>query len=361
MNSRYEILGIIGEGAYGTVLKARKIETNEIVAIKRLKDSDEDDYYKKTIYREIRILKHFKHEYIVNLQEAFKHKNKLYLVMDYCENNLLDLLDYSPHGLDFSKIQSILWELLQALKYLHENNITHRDIKPENILIHNNVVKLCDFGFARAQNKTCVNLTEYVATRWYRSPELLIGAKYTNAVDIWAVGCVFAEMVTGEPLFPGDSELDMLSQVCSIAGSLIPEHIDLLKKNPIFANFIIKHEGFPYGLRSRMNPIAFSLLVRLLDTDPDNRITAAQALQHPYFMQTSSVKNEFIRISSMSSVGTNRFKVVAPNLEMPVLMKSSLKQLRNKSLQSFVSKNKKESLTLPTDLDPKQFHGSTQN
>eukprot|EP00353_Schmidingerella_taraikaensis_P012165 CAMPEP_0185588062 /NCGR_PEP_ID=MMETSP0434-20130131/51733_1 /TAXON_ID=626734 ORGANISM="Favella taraikaensis, Strain Fe Narragansett Bay" /NCGR_SAMPLE_ID=MMETSP0434 /ASSEMBLY_ACC=CAM_ASM_000379 /LENGTH=163 /DNA_ID=CAMNT_0028210457 /DNA_START=13 /DNA_END=501 /DNA_ORIENTATION=- len=160
--------------------------------------------------REIRILREHRHNNIVNLLEYFREKGKLYLIFDYVQKTLLEELQASPDGLKFERIKSITYQILLANNFLHENNIIHRDIKPENLLISRaGLIKLCDFGFARPLNSSpSYQYTDYVSTRWYRAPELLVGdAAYSGTVDVWAIGCIYSEIFNGMPLFPGDSDL----------------------------------------------------------------------------------------------------------------------------------------------------------
>lgn len=187
---------------------------------------------KKTASREVKLLRLLKQENIVNLIEAFRRKGinrslstlilagKLYLVFEYVEQNLLEVINRQPSGLDPKLVCLYTFQLLKAVTYCHSYNIIHRDIKPENLLISGEqTLKLCDFGFARIlpqphqQRDSQGALTEYVATRWYRSPELLLGTlQYGKPADLWAVGCIIAEISTGQPVFPGESEIDQVQQ-----------------------------------------------------------------------------------------------------------------------------------------------------
>ena len=149
MQKKYEVLGVVGEGAYGIVYKCKNKETNKFVAIKKFKEV-EDELVQKTMKRELKMLQSLRHPNIVDFQEAFIHKNKLFLVFEYVEKNLLELLETSPEGLDPKLIRSFAFQMCKAINYLHSKNILHRDVKPENLLItENNELKLCDFGFAR--------------------------------------------------------------------------------------------------------------------------------------------------------------------------------------------------------------------
>lgn len=168
---------------------------------------------RKTTLREVKILRMLKHRCIVALREAFRRKGKLYLVFEYLERNLLEVLEDHPRGLDAELVRVYVFQLVLAIEFCHRNGVIHRDIKPENLLVNpDHTLKLCDFGFARTVSSDDMgNLTDYVATRWYRAPELLLGSStYDFQVDVWAIGCIMGELIDGQPLFPGDTELDQL-------------------------------------------------------------------------------------------------------------------------------------------------------
>jgi cyclin-dependent kinase-like len=149
--NKYEVLGVVGEGAYGVVLKCKNKDTSEIVAIKKFKESDDDEVLRKTTLREVKILRMLRHHNIVSLKEAFRRKTKLYLVFEYVDKNLLEVLEEQPSGLDPEVVRYYIYQLVQAINWCHSNSIIHRDIKPENLLINvkTKTLKLCDFGFAR--------------------------------------------------------------------------------------------------------------------------------------------------------------------------------------------------------------------
>ena len=165
-----------------------------MVAIKKFKESDEDEQVRKTALREVRILKQLRHENIVSLIEVFRRKGKLYLVFEFMESTILEELEKHPNGLDPIECKKCVFQLLKSIEYCHANNIIHRDIKPENLLVSKHgILKLCDFGFARPLGGPGARYTDYVATRWYRSPELLVGdTQYGRGVDVWTIGCMLA-------------------------------------------------------------------------------------------------------------------------------------------------------------------------
>ncbi|XP_016349615.1 cyclin-dependent kinase-like 5 isoform X3 [Sinocyclocheilus anshuiensis] len=286
---RFEVLGIVGEGAYGVVLKCRHKETNEIVAIKKFKDSEENEEVKETTMRELKMLRTLKQENIVELKEAFRQRGKLYLVFEYMEKNMLELLEDMPNGAPPEKVRIYIYQLIKAIHWCHKNNIVHRDIKPENLLISSDdMLKLCDFGFARdLSESTDANYTEYVATRWYRSPELLLGAPYGKAVDMWSVGCILGELSDGQPLFPGESEIDQLFTIQKVLGPLPPEQMKLFYNNPRFHGLRFPSVSHPQTLERHylgiISPVLLDLMKNLLLLNPNERYLTEQSLNHHAF------------------------------------------------------------------------------
>lgn len=183
--------------------------------------------------REIRILKILKHPNIVSLIEVFQAHKKIHLVFEFVESTVLQEIEKSTLGIDLIVAKRLIFQLLQALNYCHLQGVVHRDVKPENLLISSTgVLKLCDFGFARTY-KSGQKLTEYVSTRWYRAPELLVGGKnYNMPVDVWAIGCVFYEMQTGIPLFAGSNDIDTLCEIIKTRGNLTEDLLQMVSSNP---------------------------------------------------------------------------------------------------------------------------------
>ncbi|XP_019497702.1 PREDICTED: cyclin-dependent kinase-like 3 [Hipposideros armiger] len=210
----YETLGKVGEGSYGTVMKCKHKNTGQIVAIKIFYEKPEKSV-NKIATREIKFLKQFRHENLVNLIEVFRQKKKIHLVFEFIDHTILDELQHYCHGLESKRLRKYLFQILRAIEYLHDNNIIHRDIKPENILVsQSGITKLCDFGFARTLTGPGDIYTDYVATRWYRAPELVLkDTSYGKPVDIWALGCMIIEMATGNPFLPSSSDLDLLYKI----------------------------------------------------------------------------------------------------------------------------------------------------
>lgn len=286
---KYEKIRKIGEGSYGQVFKCRNKETGQIVAIKKFLESGDDPAIRRIAMREIKMLKHLKHENLVNLIEVFKtrRKQKLHLVFEYCDRTVLDELVANPKGVPEPMIKKITYQVLKAVEFCHNHNCIHRDVKPENILItKQNVVKLCDFGFARVLSPN-ENFTEYVATRWYRAPELLVGdTQYSTPVDVWAIGCVFCELYSGQPLLPGNSDLDQIYLIKKTFGSLIDHHIKVLMSNSYYRGVTIPEpdvlepleKKFPY-----VNENTLNFMKCCLAMDPNKRWSCTQLLEHPYF------------------------------------------------------------------------------
>ncbi|XP_014775828.1 cyclin-dependent kinase-like 4 [Octopus bimaculoides] len=217
---KYDKIAKIGEGSYGVVYKCRNKDTGQLVAIKKFVESEDDYLIKKIAMREIRMLKQLKHQNLVNLIEVFRRKKRLHLVFEYVDHTVLNELEKNPHGVAENQVKKIIYQTLKAVNFCHQHKCIHRDVKPENILVNKQGhVKLCDFGFARVLSPGD-EYTDYVATRWYRGPELLVGdTQYGPPVDVWAIGCVFAELLTGQALWPGFSDVDQLYLIKKTLGN----------------------------------------------------------------------------------------------------------------------------------------------
>ena len=293
MKNKYEVLGIVGEGAYGVVYKCKNKETNKYVAIKKFKET-EDELVQKTMKRELAMLQMLRHENVVEFQEAFVSKGNFFLVFEYVEKNLLEVLEESPKGLSPKLIRSFVFQMCKAVSYLHKNNMIHRDVKPENLLIDENLnLKLCDFGFARKvklnrQNNNVDTMTDYVATRWYRSPELLLsGGIYGPEVDYWAIGCIMGELADGNPMFPGENEVDQLDCIIKILGNLPEELVNMYYENPIYNEKellkVKKFETLEKRYLGILSPTAIDFMKGLLQLDPNKRLNDDTVFKHKYF------------------------------------------------------------------------------
>ncbi|KAF0683496.1 Aste57867_24448 [Aphanomyces stellatus] len=370
----YENLGTIGEGTYGVVLKCRHKETGQIVAIKKFKESDEDEQVKKTAMREIRILKQLKHENIVNLIEVFRRKGKLYLVFEYVEKTILEEIEKNPEGLEPTAIRSLMWQLVRAIQFCHQNNIIHRDIKPENLLVSKNgVLKLCDFGFARPLAAAGAKYTDYVSTRWYRAPELLVGdVSYGKAVDIWAVGCMFAEITTGLPLFPGDSDIDQLYHIIKCLGRITSRQQELFRKNSLYVGVKLPQvtevetleERFPH-----LDKVAIDFLKQTVQDEPLDRWTCSELLKHPLIAEGADGFEQQLRESMARDVQDNmikqprrakkghRLSIPKPTPETQLLSTSPTKHLgiaATPKAKSYHTAPKPFKMEPPPQIDPKK-------
>ncbi|XP_025884513.1 cyclin-dependent kinase E-1 isoform X2 [Solanum lycopersicum] len=307
---QYDLIGKIGEGTYGLVFLAKiKANRSKSIAIKKFKQSKDGDGVSPTAIREIMLLREISHENVVKLVNV--HINQadmsLYLAFDYAEHDLYEIIRHHRDKVILSinpyTVKSLLWQLLNGLNYLHSNWIVHRDLKPSNILVmgegeEHGVVKIADFGLARIYQAPLKPLAEngVVVTIWYRAPELLLGAKhYTSAVDMWAVGCIFAELLTLKPLFQGQEvkgtpnpfQLDQLDKIFKVLGHPTPEKWPTLVNLPHWQSDVQRIQGHKYDnpalysvLHMSPKSPAYDLLSKMLEYDPRKRITATQALEH---------------------------------------------------------------------------------
>jgi cyclin-dependent kinase-like len=281
----YEVVGVIGEGAYGVVLKAKRRDSGETVAIKQFKEADDDGAIGRTSAREVRALRALEHRNVVELREAFRRRGVVHLVFEYVGGNLLEALERVPRGFSRTAIARCVQQALEGLRHMHSLGFLHRDIKPENLLLDaDGTLKICDMGFAKGLLDG--PLTDYVATRWYRPPELLLGVPYTTAIDIWAVGCIMAELCDTQPLFPGTDEVNQLSLIVAALGTLPQCLMDALNAHSAFKGVTLPPHPNANDFsryRSKLTENGVDLLRHMLSLDPSKRITADDALKHPYF------------------------------------------------------------------------------
>uniref|UniRef100_A0A8D0DWR0 Cyclin-dependent kinase-like 3 n=1 Tax=Salvator merianae TaxID=96440 RepID=A0A8D0DWR0_SALMN len=290
----YDILGKVGEGSYGTVMKCKHKETGHIVAIKIFYEKPEKSVNKIAL-REIKFLKQFRHENLVNLIEVFRQKKKIHLVFEFIDHTILDELQHYSHGLDNRRLKRYLYQILRAIDYLHSNNVIHRDIKPENILVsQTGITKLCDFGFARTLAAPGDIYTDYVATRWYRAPELVLkDTSYGKPVDIWALGCMIIEMATGNPYLPSSSDLDLLHKIVTKVGNLTPHLQSIFIRSPVFSGMVLPEVQHPRSARKKypkLSALLADMVHACLQMDPADRISSADLLQHEYFTRDGFVE-----------------------------------------------------------------------
>lgn len=212
----FECINRIEEGTYGVVYRARDKRTNEFVALKRLKMEKEKEGFPITSLREVSTLLKAHHKNVVAIREVVVGHNmdKIYMVMEFVEHDLKALMERMPNPFLIGEVKTLMKQLLSAVQYLHDNWIIHRDLKTSNLLLsHKGILKVGDFGLAREYGSPLRPYTPVVVTLWYRAPELLLGVKeYSTMIDIWSVGCIFAEFLTLKPLFPGKSEIELINR-----------------------------------------------------------------------------------------------------------------------------------------------------
>mmetsp|Transcript_52611 Transcript_52611/g.125671 ORF Transcript_52611/g.125671 Transcript_52611/m.125671 type:complete len:531 (-) Transcript_52611:229-1821(-) len=287
---KYEKLGVVGEGVYGVVVKGKHKESGEVVAIKKFKEIEgEEEVSKKITLREVKILKSLQHENIVEFKEAFRRKGMVYAVFEFVEKSVMDLLEENPNGLERETVRLLTCQLAKALEHCHRCGVVHRDVKPENLLVDpsDNLLRLCDFGCAR-KLKGDDQLTDYIATRWYRAPELLLGStSYGKGVDMWALGCLLGELADGQPLFAGKSDTDQLAVIQKILGTLKKEDMEDCLETGELEKLSFPEVEKPVTLEARyngkMSEPQLQVLKRVLQMDPLKRFTAKAALKMPWF------------------------------------------------------------------------------
>ena len=332
VDERYEYVKQIGVGAYGVVISCYDKKTNHNVAIKKVGNAFEDLIDAKRIVREIKLLRYFKHDNIVSLIDIQKPPGRtgfedIYIITDLMETDLHRVI-YSRQELTDDHIQYFIYQILRGVLYMHSANIIHRDLKPANILANKNCdLKICDLGLGRAEvydydqkkiskktkkkpktdddsdsDEEDPELTEYVITRWYRAPEVILcPSHYAKAVDIWSVGCIFAELLGRQPLFPGDHYLDQIQKIIAVTGTPKMEDLDFIQKKEAKEFFLklVKRTKLTWSsLFPNANPIALDLLEKMLTFNPKKRYTVDQCISHPYFEGLHDPEQEPITTST---------------------------------------------------------------
>ena len=286
----------LGKGTYGSVYKAQKRDTNEIFAIKKIKLDVDTEGIPSTALREISILKAINHPNIVRIQDLTLSEKKIELCLEYCPLDLRKYMDQNknnPRVYTTNTIKTIMYQIVRATDHLHSRKILHRDLKPQNILISDEtlVTKIADFGLSRVYSIPIRPYTKEVLTMWYRAPELMLGLnQYSIGLDMWSVGCIFAELLIKMPIFPGDSEFDQLMKIFRVLGTPTESTLPGCKHFPDF-NF-----DFPMWAPSGIEKIikekldikmddyslgeAIDLIKRMLALDPCKRISAKEAITH---------------------------------------------------------------------------------
>ncbi|XP_062224078.1 mitogen-activated protein kinase 3 [Phragmites australis] len=291
IDTKYVPIKPIGRGSYGIVCSSINRETNEKVAIKKIHNVFDNRVDALRTLRELKLLRHLRHENVIALKDIMMpvHRRSfkdVYLVYELMDTDLHQIIK-SPQGLSNDHCQYFLFQLLRGLKYLHSAEILHRDLKPGNLLVNANCdLKICDFGLARTNSSKGQFMTEYVVTRWYRAPELLLCCdNYGTSIDVWSVGCIFAELLGRKPIFPGTECLNQLKLIVNVLGTMSESDLEFID-NPKARRYI---KSCPYtpgvplaSLYPHAHPLAIDLLQKMLIFDPTKRISVTEALEHPY-------------------------------------------------------------------------------
>lgn len=290
IDAKYEPIKPIGRGAYGVVCSAKDKTNDRKVAIKKITDAFEDLIDAKRILREVKLLRHFDHENVVGLRDMMNPPleepfNDVYIVLDLMDTDMERIIQ-SSNDLTDHHVQYFIYQVLRGLKYIHAANVIHRDLKPSNLLLNADCdLKICDFGLARGV-KEDVDLTKYVVTRWYRAPELLCACSdYDEKIDIWSVGCILAELLGRQPLWPGEDYIKQMNLIFNDIGTPTNDDLEFISNEK--ANQYIRRlkpkPKVPWNVKfPNANPEALDLLERMLQFSPGKRISVDEALEHPY-------------------------------------------------------------------------------
>jgi serine/threonine protein kinase len=295
VDGRFVVTDAVGQGAYGVVCAALDKETQEMVAIKKICNTFEHNMFCKRTLREIKLLRILVHENIIGVRQILRPINPanfddIYVISDLMETDLSCIIK-SPQALSDEHVQFFLYQLLRAVKFIHTSNVIHRDLKPRNLLVNSNCdLKVCDFGLARVDfselNWKTVAMTDYIATRWYRAPEVMLKwNKYTKAIDMWSVGCILAELINRKPIFPGTDTEHQVMLINDVLGPFDQDFVSQMKnaKAKEFLKQLQRPSCCDLSTMFReANPAALDLLQKLLEVNPNKRITAEEALCHPY-------------------------------------------------------------------------------
>mmetsp|Transcript_62258 Transcript_62258/g.148585 ORF Transcript_62258/g.148585 Transcript_62258/m.148585 type:complete len:411 (+) Transcript_62258:101-1333(+) len=325
---QYKVLELIGQGAYGVVCAARDESLQDDVAIKKIENVFEHITFTKRTLREMRILRHLQHENVCNVYNIFTPGTKydfqdIYVVSGLMETNLALILKTSQEVSE-EHCKFFLYQIFRGMKYVHSAQVIHRDLKPRNLLVNGNCdLRICDFGLARVKFKDesflLSPMTEYVCTRWYRAPEVLCGwMYYTEAIDVWSIGCIFAEMLTRKALFPGNNTGHQVDLIIGLLGSPTQEELRRVgneKCRKFIADLPYSRGCNFYDAFGGADPLGIDLLYKTLKFDPDRRISVEVALHHTFLEDLACPEDEPIR----APLDTSEFEFERRNMTMAAL------------------------------------------
>ncbi|KAJ5306999.1 hypothetical protein N7508_006014, partial [Penicillium antarcticum] len=293
--NRYSNLEARGFGASGVICSAKDCIHNKTVAIKKITKPFASTAVARRTYREVHLASNLRHDNLINLRDIFISPSEdVYLVMDCVMTDLHQLIQSAQKPLEGQFIQFFTYQMLRGLKYIHSAGVIHRDLKPSNLLVNDNCdLKICDFGLAREQDH---QMTGYVTTRYYRAPEIMLTwKKYNYAVDIWSVGCILAEMLLGRVLFPGNDHVHQFTLITELLGKPPKEVMERVysKTTLQFVQSLPEIQRRPLkSILAGVDPQAVDLLEKMLDIDPEKRITTTEALTHPYISTYADPEDE---------------------------------------------------------------------
>ena len=356
IQKRFIINKIIGKGAYGVVFKATDKKTKELIALKKLYDAFRNETDSQRTFREVMLLQELNgHENIVRLLNVIKAENNmdLYLVFEYMEADLYNVI--KANILQDIHKRFIIYQILKALKFIHSANIVHRDLKPSNVFINSDcTIKLGDFGLARTLLSSKFGfeplVTEYVATRWYRAPEMLLGSpNYSKSVDMWSVGCILIESMIRKPLFPGKSTNNQIQLVLEMTGIPNKEEYNFLKQK---YDYKLEYHQLPQKISKKSikqlfasNNITYSnecydFLKRIMIFNPESRLNVEEALEHPFMSNFHKDDEEYScnRVIQMPLDDNKRYEVDQYRQKLYEEVLKRKIEIRNKLLESLKNK-----------------------